>query len=121
MKTPAWRKWRAKLLAVMRTRVTLLNNWPAKFISLLLATTVWYLIKKNIDHTLAVWKVLPGANYGNALKGDLQTRRDRRDYLRLLLDVTPSLGGCGRGRAEPLSQVGELFENGLASECRAPV
>jgi hypothetical protein len=81
MKAPAWRKWRAKLLPVMRTRVTLLNNWRAKFISLLLATTVWYLIKKeHRDHTLAVWKVLPGASYGNALKGDLQTRRgDRRD------------------------------------------
>jgi hypothetical protein len=51
MKTPAWRKWRAKLLAVMRTRVTLLNNWRAKLISLLLATTVWYLIKKNIETT----------------------------------------------------------------------
>jgi hypothetical protein len=66
-------------------------------------------------------QVLPGANYGNALKGDLQTRRDRRDYLRLLLDVTPSLEGCGRGRAERLPQVGDFFKNGLASECRAPV
>jgi hypothetical protein len=51
MKAPAWRKWRATLLAVMRTRVTLLNNWRAKLISLLLATTVWYLIKKNIETT----------------------------------------------------------------------
>jgi hypothetical protein len=51
MKTPAWRKWRAMLLAVMRTRVTLLKNWRAKLISLLLATTVWYLIKKNIETT----------------------------------------------------------------------
>jgi len=49
MKTPTWKKWRAKLLAVMRTRVTLLQNWRAKLISLLLATTVWYLIKKNIE------------------------------------------------------------------------
>ena len=52
MKIPAW-KWRAKLLAVMRTRLTLLNNWRAKLISLLLATTVWYLIKKNIETTPA--------------------------------------------------------------------
>ena len=35
----------------LRTRVTLLNNWRAKLISLLLATTVWYLIKKNIETT----------------------------------------------------------------------
>ena len=27
--------------------------------------------KEHRDHTLAVWKVLPGASYGNALKGDL--------------------------------------------------
>jgi hypothetical protein len=39
------------LLAVMRTRVTLLQNWRAKLISLLLATTVWYLIKKNVETT----------------------------------------------------------------------
>jgi hypothetical protein len=31
--------------------VTLLENWRAKLISLLLATTVWYLIKKNITMT----------------------------------------------------------------------
>ena len=27
--------------------------------------------KEHRDHTLAVWKVPPGASYGNALKGDL--------------------------------------------------
>src|SRR5437588_5374722 len=32
------------------TRLTL-ENWRAKLISLLLATTVWYLIKKNIETT----------------------------------------------------------------------
>ena len=51
MKTAARRKWHAMLLAVMRTRVTLLQNWRAKLISLLLATTVWYLIKKNVETT----------------------------------------------------------------------
>ena len=51
MKTPAHRKSRAMLLAVMRTRVSLLRNWRAKLISLLLATTLWYLIKKNIETT----------------------------------------------------------------------
>jgi hypothetical protein len=51
MKTPARRKSLAMLLAVMRTRVTLLRNWRAKLISLLLATTLWYLIKKNIETT----------------------------------------------------------------------
>jgi hypothetical protein len=49
MKTAARRKWHSMLLAVMRTRVTLLQNWRAKLISLLLATTVWYLIKKNVE------------------------------------------------------------------------
>ena len=51
MKIPAQRKWPGMLLAVMRTRVTLLKNWRAKLISLLLATTVWYLIKENIETT----------------------------------------------------------------------
>jgi hypothetical protein len=51
MKTAAPRKWHAMLLAVMRTRVTLLQNWRAKLISLLLAITVWYLIKKNVETT----------------------------------------------------------------------
>jgi hypothetical protein len=27
--------------------------------------------KEHRDHTLAVWKLLPGASYGNAVKGDL--------------------------------------------------
>jgi len=72
MKTPAWRKWRAKLLAVMRTRVTLLNNWRAKLISLLLATTVWYLIKKNIETTPSPsGKSFPERVTETALKGDL--------------------------------------------------
>jgi YbbR domain-containing protein len=29
----------------------ILNNWRAKLISLLLATTLWYLIKKNVATT----------------------------------------------------------------------
>jgi YbbR domain-containing protein len=29
----------------------LLKNWQAKLISLLLATTLWYLIKKNVATT----------------------------------------------------------------------
>jgi YbbR domain-containing protein len=29
----------------------ILNNWQAKLISLLLATTLWYLIKKNVATT----------------------------------------------------------------------
>jgi YbbR domain-containing protein len=39
--------WRTKLISILRTRVTL-ENWRAKLISLLLATMLWYLIKKNI-------------------------------------------------------------------------
>ena len=29
----------------------ILNNWHAKLISLILATTLWYLIKKNVATT----------------------------------------------------------------------
>jgi YbbR domain-containing protein len=29
----------------------ILNNWPAKLTSLLLATALWYLIKKNVATT----------------------------------------------------------------------
>ena len=51
--------------------------------------------KEHRDHTLAVWKLLPEASYGNALKGDLKldvaTGEIRFSHLRLLLDMTPSL------------------------------
>ena len=42
--------WRAKLLSVLRARLTL-ENWRAKLMSVLIATTLWYLIKKNIATT----------------------------------------------------------------------
>ena len=32
-------------------KTLILNNWQAKLISLLLATTLWYLIKKNVVTT----------------------------------------------------------------------
>src|SRR5205085_10475800 len=35
----------------MKTKKWILNNWRAKLISLLLATTLWYLIKKNVATT----------------------------------------------------------------------
>jgi hypothetical protein len=38
------------LVSILWTRFTL-QNWRAKLISLLLAATVWYLIKKNIAPT----------------------------------------------------------------------
>ena len=40
----------AKLISVLFVRLTL-ENWRAKLIALLLATMVWYLIKKNITTT----------------------------------------------------------------------
>jgi hypothetical protein len=40
----------AKLLSILRTRLTL-ESWRAKLISVVLATTLWYLIKKNIETT----------------------------------------------------------------------
>ena len=38
--------WRATFVSILWTRLTL-QNWRAKLISLLVATTVWYLIKKT--------------------------------------------------------------------------
>jgi YbbR domain-containing protein len=37
----------------------ILNNWRAKLISLLLATTLWYLIKKNVATTLSPFDNAP--------------------------------------------------------------
>jgi len=45
MKRLISKNWRAKLLAVLRARLTL-ENWRAKVMSVLLATAVWYLIKR---------------------------------------------------------------------------
>ena len=50
MKRQTSKNWRAILVSVLWTRLTL-QNWRAKLISLLLATTLWYLIKKNIETT----------------------------------------------------------------------
>jgi hypothetical protein len=44
------KNWRSVLVSILWTRLTL-ENWRAKLISLLLATTVWYLIKKNVEET----------------------------------------------------------------------
>jgi hypothetical protein len=38
------------LISLLFARLTL-NNWRAKLISLILATTLWYLIKKNLETT----------------------------------------------------------------------
>ncbi len=50
MKKPIPKNWRAKLMSVLFVRLTL-ENWRAKLISLLLATMLWYLIKKNVATT----------------------------------------------------------------------
>ena len=50
MKGQTSKNWRAMLVSVLWTRLTL-ENWRAKLISLVLATTVWYLIKKNMTTT----------------------------------------------------------------------
>jgi hypothetical protein len=34
----------------------LLENWRAKLMALIVATAVWYLIKKNVDETTVRWK-----------------------------------------------------------------
>jgi len=39
----------------------ILKNWRAKLISLLLATTLWYLIKKNVATTPSPSDSTPGA------------------------------------------------------------
>jgi len=33
-----------------------LENWRAKLMALIVATAVWYLIKKNVDETPERWK-----------------------------------------------------------------
>jgi hypothetical protein len=50
MKRLPSKNWGAKLLSVLRTRLTL-ENWRAKLMSVLLAITLWYLIKKNVATT----------------------------------------------------------------------
>jgi len=52
MTKPVPKQWRAKLISILFTRLTL-ENWRAKLISLLLAIMVWYLIKKNVATSLA--------------------------------------------------------------------
>jgi hypothetical protein len=44
------KNWRAKLISVLFLRLTL-ENWRAKLISFLVATMIWYLIKKNVATT----------------------------------------------------------------------
>ena len=44
------KKWRATFISLLFARLTL-NNWQAKLISLILATMLWYLIKKNLETT----------------------------------------------------------------------
>jgi hypothetical protein len=34
-----------------------LENWRAKLMALIVATAVWYLIKKNVDETPGRWKL----------------------------------------------------------------
>jgi hypothetical protein len=44
--TETSKNWRATFGSILWTRLTL-QNWRAKLIFLLVATTVWYLIKKT--------------------------------------------------------------------------
>ncbi|HZA57419.1 MAG TPA: hypothetical protein VE616_24460 [Candidatus Udaeobacter sp.] len=50
MKTLTPKNWNAKLISLLFVRLTL-ENWRAKLISFLVATMVWYLIKKNVATT----------------------------------------------------------------------
>jgi hypothetical protein len=50
MKGQTSKNWRAILVSILWTRLTL-ENWRAKLISLLLAMMIWYLIKKNMTPT----------------------------------------------------------------------
>jgi YbbR domain-containing protein len=40
----------------------ILTNWRAKVLSLLLATTLWYLIKKNVATTPSLYDLPPSAS-----------------------------------------------------------
>ena len=48
MKGQTSKTWRSILVSILWTRFTL-ENWRAKLVSLLLAITVWFLIKKNVE------------------------------------------------------------------------
>jgi hypothetical protein len=50
MKGQTPKNWRAVLVSVLWIRLTL-ENWRAKLISLLVAMTIWYLIKKSMTPT----------------------------------------------------------------------
>jgi hypothetical protein len=50
MKRPVPKNWGAKVISILFVRLTL-ENWRAKLMSLLLATMIWYLIKKNVATT----------------------------------------------------------------------
>ena len=50
MKTLTPKNWSAKFISLLFVRLTL-ENWRAKLISFLVATMVWYLIKKNVATT----------------------------------------------------------------------
>jgi hypothetical protein len=50
MKRLTSKNWGPKVLSVLRARLTL-ENWRVKLTCVLIATTLWYLIKKNIDMT----------------------------------------------------------------------
>src|SRR5437660_10559788 len=53
MKGQTSKNWRSILVSVLWTRLTL-ENWRATLVSLLLATTVWYLSKRNVETTPSV-------------------------------------------------------------------
>ena len=73
------KNWRSILVSILWTRLTL-ENWRAKLISLLLAITVWYLIKKNVEATPSrIWEPFSNARYGTALRArDGEWQIDKR-------------------------------------------
>jgi hypothetical protein len=86
------KNWRSILVSILWTRLTL-ENWRAKLISLLLATTVWYLIKKRRGDTPRVWEPFSNARYGTALRArDGEWQIDKRPPA-VVLHVTYSFYG----------------------------
>lgn len=48
--------YRSRIQRLETMKRLLLENWRAKLMALIVATAVWYLIKKNVDETPDRWK-----------------------------------------------------------------
>jgi hypothetical protein len=48
--------YRSRIQRLEKMKRLLFENWRAKLMALIVATAVWYLIKKNVDEAPERWK-----------------------------------------------------------------